>query len=76
MREGYGILLNRGGDCLYEGYWKCSKRSFKGREIWLCYGTYEGEFEDNKKHGKGEYDYANGDKYFGMFANDVRHGHG
>ena len=35
VREGFGIFLNKGKDCIYEGYWKNSKRSCKGREIWL-----------------------------------------
>ena len=49
VREGYGIFLNKGGNCIYEGYWKNSKRAYKGREIWLGYGAYDGEFEDNMK---------------------------
>ena len=74
VREGYGICVNRNGDVLYGGYWKGDKRHFKGREIWLNYGTYEGEFEENKKEGLGVYNYVNGDMYAGRFENELRHG--
>ena len=47
VREGFGIFLNKGKDCMYEGYWTNGRRACKGREIWLSVGVYDGEFEDN-----------------------------
>ncbi|KAG2385642.1 hypothetical protein C9374_003457 [Naegleria lovaniensis] len=73
--HGNGTLFYSDRISMYNGQWKCGRKSGKAHLI-LPNGSYEGDMEDDCKHGTGRYLYKNGDVYEGGFAHDKKHGQG
>ena len=74
--DGYGVLIEKGGEVSYEGMWNNNKLNGIGTEIWKDETFYRGEYFENKKQGIGLYKWPDGTIYQGEWDNDQMTGYG
>ncbi|RDD47087.1 Phosphatidylinositol 4-phosphate 5-kinase 8 [Trichoplax sp. H2] len=72
--EGHGKLVCKA--FVYNGEWKNSKWSGRGKLLRKSGDHYSGDFVDNTISGFGEMNYCNGSKYTGEWKNNLFHGQG
>jgi hypothetical protein len=75
-RNGYGVLVYKNKERVYEGQWVNDNREGQGYERFKNRSCYIGEFKDNKLNGRGVYKWANGEVYDGEFSMGMKEGHG
>jgi hypothetical protein len=74
--HGYGLLLDKNNQIIYDGLFYYNKRNGYGK---LYYGQgeyYEGQFANNELEGSGCHYYNNGDKWEGEYRNRMKNGVG
>ena len=75
QRNGKGVLI-RGGEVIYDGFWKNGLKHGKGKEV-VGTSIYEGEFRCGLREGKGKLYRKDGQEiYTGDWWQGKRHGRG